>query len=152
MSETSAFRRTEAVRPSIISAGTHGGRMKILLLFLCLCSAPLMAQSSKLRPLLSKDLTAAPNKETTMVTVEYAPGASDPIHRHNAQVFVYVLEGSVVMQVRGGKQQTLGAGRTFYEATNDVHVIGRNASQTKPAKVLVFLVKDKGAPLLIPAK
>jgi quercetin dioxygenase-like cupin family protein len=125
--------------------------MKTLLLFLCFATSSLSAQNSKLMPLLSKDLAANPDKETTMVTVEYAPAASDPIHRHNAQVFVYVLEGSVVMQVRGGKQVTLGVGQTFYEAPNDVHVVGRNASRTKSAKVLVFLVKDKGSPLLIPA-
>jgi quercetin dioxygenase-like cupin family protein len=93
-----------------------------------------------------------PGKEATMITVEYAPGASDPIHRHNALVFVYVLEGSVVMQVQGGKQQTLGPGQTFSEEPGDIHLVGRNASKTKPAKFLVFFVKDKGAPLVIPVK
>ena len=86
-----------------------------------------------------------------MITVEYPPGGSDPIHRHNAHAFVYVLEGSIVMQVRGGKEVTLTPGQTFYEAPSDVHVVGRNASQTKPAKFVVFLVKDKGAPVLVPA-
>jgi quercetin dioxygenase-like cupin family protein len=84
--------------------------------------------------------------------VDYAPGATDEIHRHNAHVFVYVLEGNIVMQVRGGKQMTLGSGQTFYEAPKAVHVVGRNASKTKPAKFLVFFVKDKGAPPLVPAK
>jgi quercetin dioxygenase-like cupin family protein len=84
--------------------------------------------------------------------VDYAPGATDEIHRHNAHVFVYVLEGIVVMQVRGGRQMTLGPGQTFYETAEDVHVVSRNASKTKPAKFLVFFVKDKGAPPLVPAK
>jgi quercetin dioxygenase-like cupin family protein len=126
--------------------------MKALLLCLCLGAASLPAQEVKVIPLLSKDLSAISGKEATMITVKYAPGASDPIHRHNALVFVYVLQGSVVMQVRGGKQQTLEPGQTFYEEPNDIHVVGRNASNTKPAKVLVFVVKDKGAPLVIPTK
>lgn len=87
-----------------------------------------------------------------MITVEYAPGVSEPIHRHNAYVFVYVIEGSVVMQVKGGKEMILNAGQTFYEAPTDVHVIGRNASKTKPAKFVAFLVKDKDAPVHIPVK
>jgi quercetin dioxygenase-like cupin family protein len=101
---------------------------------------------------MQKDLTGIPGKEALMITVDYAPGATDEIHRHNAHVFVYVLEGNVVMQVRGGKQMTLGPGQTFYEAPKAVHVVGRNASKTKPAKFLVFFVKDKGAPPLVPAK
>jgi len=84
--------------------------------------------------------------------VEYPPGSSDPIHRHKAHAFVYVLEGSVVMQVRGGKQVTLTPGQTFYEGPDDVHVVGRNASGTKPAKFVVFLVKDKGAPVVVQAQ
>jgi len=84
--------------------------------------------------------------------VEYPPGGSDPIHRHNAHVFVYVLEGSVVMQVKGGKEITLTPGQSFYEGPDDVHVVSRNASNTKPAKFVVFFVKDKGAPVVVPAK
>ena len=87
-----------------------------------------------------------------MILVVFPPGSSDPIHRHNAEAFVYVLEGSVVMQVKGGKQVTLTPGQTFYEGPEDVHVVGRNASSTKPAKLLVFFVKDKGAPVLVPIK
>ena len=87
-----------------------------------------------------------------MITVVYPPGASDPIHRHNAHAFVYVLEGSVVMQVKGGKEVTLTPGQSFYEGPNDIHVVGRNASTTKPAKILVLLVKNKDAPVLIPVK
>ena len=100
--------------------------------------------------LFSKDLPDVPGKEGLMLSVEYPPGASDPVHRHNADAFVYVLEGSIVMQVRGGKEVTLTPGQTFYEGPSDVHVVGRNASQTKPAKFVVFLVKEKGAPVLIP--
>ena len=85
-----------------------------------------------------------------MITVVYPPGASDPIHRHNAYAFLYVLEGSVVMQLKGGKEVTLTPGHTFYEGPNDIHTVGRNASNTKPAKFIVFLVKDKGAPVLLP--
>ena len=96
---------------------------------------------------MSKDLPESPGKEALMITVEYAPGGTDPIHR-----LVYVLEGSVVMQVKGGQQVTLTPGQTFYEGHDDVHVVGRNASRTKPAKFLVVLIKDKGAPVLVPAE
>jgi len=109
-------------------------------------------KEAKVTPLLSKELMDLPGKEGLMVTVEYPPGSSDPIHRHNAHGFIYVLEGSIVMQVRGGKEVTLTPGQTFYEGPEDVHVVGRNASQTKAAKFVVFFVKDKGAPVLVPAK
>ena len=125
---------------------------KLILALACLMSGPLAAQEAKVAQLLSKDLTNLPGKEGLMITVEYPPGSSDPIHRHNAHAFVYVLEGSIVMQVRGGKQVTLTPGQTFYEGPDDVHVVGRNASDTKPAKFVVFLVKDKGAPIVVPAK
>ena len=124
---------------------------KLVLMLVCLMSVTLEPKDAKVTPLLSKDLTDFPGKEGLMITVEYPPGGSDPIHRHNAHAFVYVLEGSIVMQVRGGKEVTLTPGQTFYEGPSDVHVVGRNASQTKPAKFLVFLVKDKGAPVLVPA-
>ncbi len=104
-----------------------------------------MAQEAKVTSLMSKELAQNPGKEVLMITVEYPPGSVDPIHRHNAQAFVYVLEGSIVMQVRGGKEVTLTPGQTFYEGPDDVHVVGRNASLTKPAKFLVVLIKDKGA-------
>jgi len=109
------------------------------------------AKEANVTPLFSKDLANLPGKEGLMLMVEYPPGSADPIHRHNANAFVYVLEGSIVMQVRGGKEVTLTTGQTFYEGPDDVHVVGRNASQTKPAKFVVFLVKDKGAPALVPA-
>jgi quercetin dioxygenase-like cupin family protein len=124
---------------------------KLVLTLVCLRFVTLEPQDAKVTPLFSKDLTDFPGKEGLMITVEYPPGASDPIHRHNAHAFVYVLEGSIVMQVRGGKEVTLTPGQTFYEGPSDVHEVGRNASQTKPAKFVVFLVKDKGAPVLVPA-
>jgi len=123
---------------------------KLLLVLLFLIPGAAMAQKAEVTPLISKDLTALPGKEVLMVKADYPPGGSDPIHRHNAQTFVYVLEGSVVMQVKGGKEVTLTAGQTFYEAPDDVHLVSRNASSTKPAKFIVFLVKDKDAPVLIP--
>jgi quercetin dioxygenase-like cupin family protein len=124
---------------------------KLALVLVCLMSVTLGPKEAKVTPLVSKDLTDFPGKEGLMITVEYPPGGSDPIHRHNAHAFVYVLEGSIVMQVRGGKEVTLTPGQTFYEGPSDVHVVGRNASQTKSAKFVVFLVKDKGAPVLVPA-
>jgi len=123
---------------------------KLVLMLVCLMSVTVEPKEAKVTPLFSKDLTDFPGKEGLMITVEYPPGASDPIHRHNAHAFVYVLEGSIVMQVRGEKEVTLTPGQTFYEGPSDVHVVGRNASQTKPAKFVVFLVKDKGAPVLVP--
>jgi quercetin dioxygenase-like cupin family protein len=119
---------------------------------LCLISGTLMAQPAKVTDLMSKVLTDISGKEGLMITVEYLPGGSDPIHRHNAHAFVYVLEGSVVMQVKGGKEVTLGPGQTFYESPKDVHTVSRNASTTNPAKFLVFFVKQKGAPTTVPAK
>jgi quercetin dioxygenase-like cupin family protein len=124
----------------------------IIVVLLCFISSPLMAQEGKVTSLVSKDLKEFSGKEGLMITVEYAPGGSDPIHRHNAHAFVYVLEGSVVMQVKGGKEVTLTPGETFYEGPNDVHLVSRNASNTNPAKFVVFFVKDKGAPVLLPVK
>jgi quercetin dioxygenase-like cupin family protein len=125
---------------------------KVVLAVACLMPSLLVAQEAKVTQLMSKDLTNVPGKEGLMITVEYPPGSSDPIHRHNAHAFVDVLEGTIVMQVRGGQEVTLTPGQTFYEGPDDVHIVGRNASKTKPAKFVVFLVKDKGAPVLVPAK
>ena len=122
----------------------------LVLVLLCLMTGTLTAQQPTVTSLMSKDLTEIPGREVLMITVEYAPGGADPIHRHNAHGFIYVLEGSIVMQVKGGKEVTLTPGQTFYEAPDDVYVVGRNASSTKPAKFLVFLVKNKGAPVLVP--
>lgn len=127
-------------------------KLTLVLLLLFLTAGASLAQQPQVTSLMSKDLTDIPGKEGLMITVEYPPGGSDPVHRHNAQAFVYVLEGSVVMQVKGGKEVTLTPGQTFYEGTNDIHVVGRNASNTKPAKFLVFLVKNKGAQLFVPVK
>src|ERR1700758_4550843 len=132
---------------------------KLGLLLVCLMSVTFRGnglpraeepKEAKVTPLFSKDLPDFPGKEGVMITVEYPPGSSDPIHRHNADAFVYVLEGSIVMQLRGGKEVTLTPGETFYEGPDDIHVVGKNASQTKPAKFVVFLVKDKGAPVVVP--
>jgi quercetin dioxygenase-like cupin family protein len=115
-------------------------------------SSTLMGQEAKVTDLFSKDLANIPGKEGVMMIVDYPPGSVDPIHRHNAHAFVYVLEGSIVMQVRGGKEVTLTPGQTFYEGPDDVHVVGRNASKIKPAKFVLVMVKDEGAPVLVPAK
>lgn len=131
----------------------------LLLVVLFLMPATLMAQETTatnqapqaaVTSLTSKDLPEFPGKEALMIMVEYPPGAVDPIHRHNAHAFVYVLEGSIIMQVKGGKEMTLSPGQTFYEGPDDVHVVGRNASSTKPAKFVVFFIKNKGAPVLVP--
>jgi quercetin dioxygenase-like cupin family protein len=128
-------------------------RKKILMVvLLSLIAGTVMAQEPKVASLMSKDLPENPGKELLMITVEHVPGGSSPIHRHNAHAMVYVLEGSVVMQVKGGKEVTLTPGQTFYEGPNDIHIVDRNASKTQPAKFLVFLIKDKGAPALVPVK
>jgi quercetin dioxygenase-like cupin family protein len=133
---------------------------KLMLVLLFLMTGTLIAQQPTVTPqapqatvtsLMSKDLTELPGKEVLMIMVEYPPDGIDPIHRHNARAFVYVLEGSIVMQVKGGKEVTLTPGQTFYEGPDDVHLVGRNASSTKPAKFVVFFIKDKGAPVLVPA-
>jgi quercetin dioxygenase-like cupin family protein len=132
---------------------------ELMLVLLFLMPGALMAQQpaasqapqASVTSLTSKDLREFPGKEVLMITVEYPPGSVDPIHRHNAHAFVYVLEGSIIMQVKGGNEVTLTTGQTFYEGPDDVHVVGRNASSTKPAKFVVFFIKDKGAPVLVPA-
>jgi quercetin dioxygenase-like cupin family protein len=110
------------------------------------------AAAEKVNPLMAKELADIAGKEGLMLTVAYAPGEASTKHRHNAHVFVYVLEGSVVMQVEGAKPVTLTKGQTFYENPNDIHSVSKNASKTKPAKFLVFVLKDKGVPPVLPAK
>lgn len=127
-------------------------RTVISLLLLFLMTSGVTAQDVEVVTLMSKDLKEAPGKEVVMVTVGYPPGWSDPVHVHNAYGLIYVLEGTVIMQVKGGKEVTLTPGQTFYEGPDDVHVVGRNASTTEPAKLLVTFVKDKGAPILVPVK
>jgi quercetin dioxygenase-like cupin family protein len=127
-------------------------RTTISLLLLFLMTSTVTAQGPDVVPVMSKDLTDIPGKEVLMITVKFPPGGFDPVHRHDAHGFIYVLEGSVVMQVKGGKEVTLTPGQAWYEAPDDVHVVGRNASKTKPAKILAILVKEKGAPILVPVK
>ena len=103
-------------------------------------------------PLMTKDLSDLPGKEVLMLTVVYPPGAVEHVHRHDAHAFVYVLEGSIVMGVKGGKEVTLMPGQTFYEGPTDIHTVGRNASQTKPAKFVVVLLKKKGVDAVLPAE
>ena len=124
----------------------------ISLFLLYVMTSTVTAQPPDVAPVMSRALTDIPGKEVLMLTVEYPPGGPEPVHRHDAHGFIYVLEGSVVMQVKGGKEVTLTPGQTFYEGPDDVHVVGRNASKTKPAKILAILVKDEGAPLLVPVK
>lgn len=120
-----------------------------------LCASLAQAQPSAAprtagKDLITKDLLAAPGKEVVMTRVVYPPGGSSPPHRHDAQVFVYVLEGHVNMQVQGGKLETLGPGETFYESPSDIHIVSANASKTEPAKFLAILIKDKGKPATTP--
>jgi len=122
------------------------------LIALCILAASAAAQDAKVTPLMTKELSGIPGKEATMLTVEYPPGGASAEHRHNAHTFVYVLDGSIVMQVKGGKEVTLGPGETFYESPDDVHTVSRNASSTKPARFLVFFVKQTGAPATVRAK
>ncbi len=103
-------------------------------------------------PLMSKELPELPGKEMVMIAVEYPPGAVEHIHRHDAHAFLYVLEGSIVEQVRGGREVTLTPGQTFYEGPGDVHAVGRNVSTTKPAKFVVVLLKKQGVPAVLPAE
>src|SRR3954454_4954096 len=121
-----------------------------LLLFTAILGASAMAQDAEVTPLMSKDLAESPGKEAVMISVVYPPGAKDPVHRHQAHALLYVIEGSIVMEVNGGNEVTLTPGQTFYEGPSDIHTVGRNASATKRAKFIVVLVKDKVAPLLHP--
>jgi quercetin dioxygenase-like cupin family protein len=124
----------------------------MVLVLTCAVSGTALAEDARVTPLMSKDLSEFPGKEASMLIVEYRPGGTDPVHRHNAYGFIYVLEGSIVMQVKGGQQVTLTPGQTYYEGPDDVHVVGRNASNSKPAKFLALFIKDKGAPILVPTK
>jgi quercetin dioxygenase-like cupin family protein len=129
---------------------TTGMKRLLPLGFIYLIAATAMAQ--QVTPLLTEKMPDIPGKQIEVITVEYAPGSVDPIHRHNAHAVVYVLSGEIEMQVRGGKIQRLGPGQVFYESPTDVHTVGRNASKTQPAKFVVFFVKNEGAPILVPAQ
>ena len=124
----------------------------LVAVLLCAAGGRLTAQQAEVTPLMTKELADIPGKEALMITVVYPPGGADPVHRHNAHAFVYVLEGTVLMQLKGQQPVTLTAGQTFYEGPDDVHVVGRSASATKPAKILVVLLKKKGAPALVPTE
>ena len=134
---------------------TRSATFPVVLLLSALVASSVRAQpaapGAQVTPLLTKPLAGIDGKEGLMVIVEYPPGVASAAHRHNANTFVYVLEGSVVMQVAGGAEMTLTAGQTFYESPSDVHTVSRNASNSKPAKILVMLVKDVGAPVTLPA-
>jgi quercetin dioxygenase-like cupin family protein len=116
------------------------------------CSALAAQPGPDVAALLSKELADIPGKEVLMLEVEYPPGGADPVHRHDAHGFIYVLEGSIVMGVKGGAEVTLTPGQTFYEGPHDVHTVGRNASATQPAKFLVLLVKNPGVAPVLPAE
>jgi quercetin dioxygenase-like cupin family protein len=140
MNEDSANRRW-SLRATALVAALLGGT-----------AGSLIAQEAVVTPVMTKALRDIPGKEALMLVVEYPPGSKDAAHRHNADAFVYVLEGSIVMQVKGGKEVTLTPGQTFYEGPDDVHIVGRNASTTNPAKFVVLLLKKQGAPALVPVQ
>jgi quercetin dioxygenase-like cupin family protein len=120
--------------------------------FLSFIASVAAQEPAKVTTLMSLDLTDLPGKEGMMLIVEYPPGGTDPVHRHDAHAFVYVLEGSIIMQLKGSQPITLHPGQTFYEGPDDIHVVGRNASKTDPAKFLVVFIKNKGAPILTPVQ
>jgi quercetin dioxygenase-like cupin family protein len=129
---------------------THLYLPAYLAALLMLAAVP--AEAADVKELFAIDLTDYPGKESRMIEVSYPPGVVDPVHVHNAHAFVYVLEGQVIMQLKGKPAVTLKAGQTFYEGPTDVHVVGRNASNTEPARIVVVLLKAKGAPILTPVK
>jgi quercetin dioxygenase-like cupin family protein len=128
--------------------------LRFVTLFFLLAASSAGAQQeglhAQITPLVSKALSDYPGKEVVVIEVEYPPGAEDPVHRHNAHAFVYVLEGSIVMAIEGGQTVTLTAGETFYEGPDDIHTVGHNASLTEPARFLAFLLKNKDEPILTP--
>lgn len=151
-----AYKAMSGLQPYLHACGSCvSANAKLVLSFLItsalIVTHPLLAQET-VSPLMSHALEEASGREVLMYTVDFPPSFSSPVHRHDAQVSLYVLEGSVVMQVKGGKQITLGPGQTFYENPTDIHVVSRNASNTKPAKFLVFLIHKKDAPLVISAE
>ena len=128
----------------------HNMKKLILSLFIFTFGFATATHAQEVKTLFTKQLPEAPGKEIEVVTVNYAPGAGDTIHRHDAHAVVYVLEGEVEVQVRGGTLQRLSPGQIFYESPEDVHTVSRNASKTNPAKFVVFFVKNEGAPILTP--
>jgi quercetin dioxygenase-like cupin family protein len=123
---------------------------RLLLLFPFILGLAHASDGKAVTPLMLKELTDIPGKEGLVITVDFAPGAEDPVHRHDAHAFVYVLEGTIVMQLQGAEPVTLKPGQVFYEGPSDLHIVGRNASKTQPAKILVVLVKNKGVDAVLP--
>jgi len=131
---------------------------KLLALLLAFTPALALAQKDPadgapqpdVKDLMTKALKDNPGKEITLISVDYLPGAIEHVHRHDAHAMLYVIEGNIVMGVKGKPEQTLKAGDTFYEGPDDIHTVGRNASKTEPARFVVFILKDKGKPLVMP--
>jgi quercetin dioxygenase-like cupin family protein len=147
----------DLVAPGGLGRRTKEATMTTKLVALVLLAALLMlaavpAEAADVKELFVIDLADYPGKESRMIEVSYPPGVVDPVHVHNAHAFVYVLEGQIIMQLKGKPAVTLKAGQTFYEGPTDVHVVGRNASNTEPARIVVVLLKAKGAPILTPVK
>ncbi len=140
------------ITPDSLALDMSHLRNIVVILGLAFCSFASGADDAVVASLVSKELGDISGKEVLILAVEYPPGGADPIHRHDAHAFVYVLEGSIVMQVKGGQETTLTAGQTFYEGPGDIHTVGRNASDTRPAKFLVFLLKNTGVPAVLPAR
>jgi len=136
---TSKFRATALVSGALLLVAAAIGY-----------AGPVEAGEKGVAVVMQQDLPEYPGKEATMLVVEYPPGGVDPVYRHDAHAFLYVLEGTIVMGLQGGKEVTLHAGETFHEGPNDIHTVGRNASKTEPAKFVVVLLKDKGKPVLTP--
>lgn len=130
----------------------HAARALAMACGLALAQHTSAAPDAVVTSLMTQALPDLPRKEVLVITVDYPPGAVDPVHRHDAHAFVYVVEGSIVMGVKGGKEVTLTKGQTFYEGPNDLHTVGRNASKTQPARFIVTLVKTKDVPFFIPVK
>jgi quercetin dioxygenase-like cupin family protein len=130
--------------------------LSTLLVSACICLAGTFSAAADdeatVTPLVKKDLPDFPGKEGLVISVEYGPGGTSAAHKHEANAFVYVLEGSIVMQLKGQKEVTLSPGETFYEGPSDIHLVSRNASKTKPAKFIVVLLKKKDAPVVMPVK
>ena len=126
-------------------------RQGIMVLLAVGAAIPALAQTSTVNSLFQTDVDDVSNQEIVVLEVRYPPGVKSASHRHNAHTVVYVLEGTVIMQVAGGERKTLTAGQVFYENPNDIHSVSMNASDTEPARILVYFLKEKGAPVTQPA-
>lgn len=126
------------------------GIFALLMVTACTVSAQQPPPQVEFKSLMTKALADYPGKEAVMLEVTYPPGGGDPVHKHDAHGFIYVLEGSIVMGVRGSESVTLTPGQVFYEGPDDIHAVGHNASQTEPARFVVFLLKNSDKPILTP--